>query len=174
MLSNLFGNEIKNQLSDNLIEDKKNCLYIGSRSAAHALTYVGSIKGMKKLIATSSDHFNYFKQSILQGLIARYCHDIVSGKNKDSERLNKLIVIYAEHIRNIEPSKEISIIIDEEFINELFDYKNKNNGMLDSKDCYHTVYHLINRKFPINYEELSPYESGETYNSIVRNKFHKI
>ena len=157
MLSNLFGNEIKNKLSYNSIEDKKNCLYIGLHSAAHALTYVGSIKGMRELLATSSEHFNFFKQSILQGLIARYCYNIVSGQNKDSERLNKLIVIYAEHIRNIEPSKEIPIIIDENFISDLFACKNKNNGILDLKDCYNTVHNLINKKFPINYEEFSSY-----------------
>lgn len=163
MLSNLFGNEIKRQLTDNLIEDRETCLYVDSRSAAHALTYVGSVKGMKALIETSSDHFNFFKESILRGLITRYCNDIVRSKN--SERLNKLIVIYAEHIRHIEPSNEIPIIIDEKFINDLLTCKIENGVVIDSKDSYIAVHRLIDRKFPINDKEISYYGNEGKYKS---------
>lgn len=159
MLSNLFGNEIKNQLTDHLIQDKVNYLYIDGRNAAHVLTYVGSIKGMRSLIETSSAHFDFFKESLLRGLMTRYCEDFASGRDKNPLRLSKLIGIYAEHIRHLEPSEEIPMIIDDEFLYELMDCRN--NGGVNSKDSYRAVHNLINRKFPINTRENSPYNIGE-------------
>lgn len=161
MLSNLFGNEIKNQLTDHLIQDDVNYLYIDGRYAAYVLTYVGSIKGMRSLVETSSDHFDFFKESFLRGLMTRYCNDFASGRNKNLARLNKLVEIYAEHIRHLEPSEKIPKIIDDEFLYELMDCRN--NGGVNSRDSYRAVHNLINRKFPINTREYSPYESGERH-----------
>lgn len=72
---------------------------------------------------------------MLQGLITRYCNDFVSGKNKSPERLNKLIVIYVEHIRGFDNLEEIPIIIDDDFLSELMD--SRNNKEDNSKDSYY-------------------------------------
>lgn len=160
MLSNLFGNEIKNQLTDHLIQDRVNCLYIDGRSAAYVLTYVGSIKGMRNLIEISPDHFDFFKECLLRGLINRYCKDFARGIDKNTVRLNKLIAIYTEHIRHLEQSEEIPMIVDDEFLCELMDCRN--HGGVNLEDSFYAVHHLINRKFP-NKKGYTPYESGERH-----------
>lgn len=54
--------------------------------------------------------------------IFNYCNDFASGRN--GERLNKLLAIYAEHIRNLEPTEDIPLVIDEAFVTELKSKKN--------------------------------------------------
>lgn len=151
ILSTLFGNEIKNQLTDNLIKDKITCLYIDNCNASYVLTYVGSIKGMRKLIETSPNYFDFFKESMLNGLITRYCNNFVSGKEKNISRLNKLVVIYLEHFGYFEEKEENLMILDEEFFKELMNYKNK--GIIKVEDSSLIVRNLINRKFQINPRE---------------------
>ena len=156
LLSNVFCNEISNQLKDSLIEDKISHLYINKRSSAHAVTYVGSIKGMKKLIESSSEHFDYFKTSLLIGLITRYCRDLSDRKNINIERLNKLLVIYIEHIKKLDESKDIPMVIDDEFIKEILDYKKYT--FIDTKSVNNALYHLINRIYPPNTKEYTEYD----------------
>lgn len=102
---------------------------------------------MRKLVEREPDHFRFFKESLLRGLIIRYCNDFASGRN--IERLNKLLAIYAEHLRNLEPTEEISMVIDEEFASEL--KAKKKYGSLDSKDSLSTVERLIDRKYPLKH-----------------------
>lgn len=155
LLSSLYGNEVRRQLTDHLIQDRESCLYIEARSSAHAVTYCGSVKGMEKLVKKTPDHFGFFKESLLRGLIIRYCNDFASGRNV--ERLNKLLVVYAEHLRNLEPTEEIPMVIDEEFAREL--KEKKKYGSLDSKDSLSAVDRLIDRKYPLKHSwDYSPYE----------------
>ena len=49
------------------------------------------------------------------------------------------------------------MIIDDEFLYELMDCRN--HGGVNSKDSFHAVHNLINRKMPINNREYSLYES---------------
>ena len=155
LLSSLYGNEIRRQLSDNLICDRESHLFIEARSSAHAVTYCGSIKGMKKLVERSPEHFGFFKESLLRGLIIRYCNDFASGRN--GERLNKLLAIYAEHLRNLEPTEDIPLVIDEAFVTEL--KSKKQHGVLTSKESTIAVDRLINRKYPLQHSwDYSPYE----------------
>lgn len=155
LLSSLYGNEVRRQLTDHLIQDRENCLFIEGRSSAYAVTYCGSVKGMRKLVEKAPDHFGFFKESLLRGLIVRYCNDFASGRN--AERLNKLLAIYAEHLRNLEPTEEIPMVIDEEFASEL--KAKKKYGTLDSKDSLRTVDKLIDRKYPVRHSwDYSPYE----------------
>ena len=147
VLSKIFGNEIRNQLTDGIIEDKTSCLYTSERCAKHAVTYIGSIKGTKEIVCENATHFNFFKQSILQGLIVRYCHNYASGLNRDTTRLNQLINIYVEHIRRKGLYDSIDTIIDEEFLNGLT--SSRNNGTLSQKEIFAIINKLINRKFPI-------------------------
>jgi hypothetical protein len=114
---------------------------------------------MRSLVETSSNHFDYFKKSLLIGLMTRYCKDFASGRDKNVVRLNKLLGIYVEHIRHLELSEDIPMIIDDKFLNELIDCKNK--GGIDSESSYHAISNLISRKFPINTREYSSYECGE-------------
>jgi len=163
LLSSLFGNEIANQLTDNFIKDKGNCLYVDGRDAAYVLTYVGSIKGMRSLVETSPEHFAFFKESLLRGLMTRYCKNLSGNNDKNLVRLNKLVVIYAEHIRHLESLEAVPMIIDDEFLNELMGYRN--NGAITSERSSQAVHNLINRKFPINARKYSSYEGEEKYSS---------
>lgn len=126
ILLELFCGQIANQIQDNLIKDEISHLYIDKRSAAYAVSYVGSIKGMKSLVDKSSRHFDFMKKSILAGLITRYCNELQNKNTRNIERLNKLVAIYIEHTLNKEISKNISRVIDEEFINEIIDSKDSN------------------------------------------------
>lgn len=78
-------------------------------------------KGMKKIIEQAPQHFDFFKQNLLTGLITRYCKEIIRSE-ESKEKLNKVVVIYAEHIRHLDTFKNIDVIIDQEFINELKKY----------------------------------------------------
>lgn len=147
ILSNIFGNEIRNQLTDGIIEDKKSNLYINGREAKLVVTYVGAIKGEKKLIAEDATHFDFFKQRLLLGLITRYSRDFATGLNKDLTRLNQLITIYIEHTKNIDLRAQTDFIVDEEYLSELISHRN--HGTLSQRQCIDTLNSLINRKFPI-------------------------
>lgn len=147
LLSNVFGTQIKNQLTDNVIEDRGSCLYIDDKSAASAVTYVGSIKGMKKLVSESSVHFDFFKQQLLMGLIIRYSNNVASGREKDESRLNKLIQIYAEHIRGMNVDGDIPMILDDIYLLRLKD--SRNSGSLSGDEYLKLVNDLIDRIYPI-------------------------
>ena len=154
-LAVLYGDQIRRNLTDNLIEDRGDCLYIDGRKAPSIIAYFGSVVGMKKLVEQQDNLFGILKTDLLSGLIKRYCNDFVSGKN--AERLNKLLVIYAEQIKNLEPTADIPIIIDEEFANEL--KGKKKCGILSSEDCLEAANNLIERKYPSkNPWEISRYE----------------
>ena len=165
ILSNIFGNEITNQLTDEVIEDKGYGLFISRKDAAHAVTYIGSIKGMKKLIEIEPNHFDFFKERLLMGLITRYCNDTIRN-GIVSDRLNELIGIYAEHVRNLEISKDIPVIVDKKFIDEL-----KELSYIKSEGCSRTVHSLINRVLPIQRENYFYEENG--YNELYSEKNKK-
>ena len=134
---------IEAQLSDHLIEDKGNGLYISGESAANVVMYVGSIKGIKRLIEKDSVHFDFFKQKLLMGLIIRYAKDYVSGREKDITRLNKLVSIYVEHLKEIEVDEDI--ILDDDFLKKLKNYKNY--GIIDSETIEKEVNRFVSRKY---------------------------
>lgn len=129
ILLNIFGTQIQNQLQDNLIEDRINDLCIDGNGGAYAVTYIGSIKGMRTLIESSSKYFESLKKSILIGLITRYSMELQNSNKRNIERLNKLVVMYIEQNMNIEMSRDIPMVIDDEFIKEIL--SNKNNISLN-------------------------------------------
>lgn len=146
ILLELFCGEIANQIQDNLIKDEVSHLYIDKRSSAYALTYVGSIKGMKSLIDKSSSHFDFMKKSILSGLITRYSSELQNKNTRNIERLNKLVAIYIEHTMNIEIGN--NRVIDVEFINEIINSKNDNESYTSmSYISTIAIYNLIDRKY---------------------------
>ena len=161
ILSSIFSDEIKRQLTDHLIQDNEDCLLISGRGAAHALTYVGAVKGAHSLVKKSPEHFAHVKLSLLCGLIIRYCKDLGCGRNNVLPKLNKLIVIYAEHIRGIEPTEDIPMIIDEGFLNEI----KENQYNVNSKNALDAVNHLVWRKYPIERKDkYSHYEDDYHFN----------
>lgn len=147
LLSEIFCNEIERQLSDNMMEVDKNSIRIPAKSSAYAVTYVGSVKGMKKIIELAPQHFDFFKQTLLMGLITRYCKDITRSES-NKEKLNEVVGIYVEHIKHLDTSKNIPVIIDQEFIDDL-----KKMTYINSKECIKAVHKLINRAFPIKKEK---------------------
>lgn len=147
LLSDIFCNEIKRQLTDSMMDVNKNEISIKAQNSAYAVTYVGSVKGMKKIIEQAPQHFDFFKENLLMGLITRYCNETIrSGKNK--EKLNEVVSIYAEHIRHLVPSNNIDMIIDQEFIDEL-----KKLPYVDTKSCWLEVHRLIDRVYPRKIEK---------------------
>ena len=143
LISSVLCKSIEAQLSDHLIEDKGNGLYISGESAANVVMYVGSIKGIKRLIEKDSVHFDFFKQKLLMGLIIRYAKDYVSGREKDITRLNKLVSIYVEHLKEIEVDEDI--ILDDDFLKKLKNYKN--SGIIDSETIEKEVNRFVSRKY---------------------------
>ena len=146
ILSNIFCTQIQNQLQDYIIEDRINDLYIDKKAGAYAVSYIGSIKGMKSLVEFSSDFFDSLKKSILIGLITRYSLELQNGSNKNIERLNKLVVIYIEYITNIELSSDIPMVIDKEFIKDITSYKN-NISINPIRLSIIATHNLIDRKY---------------------------
>ena len=141
-LSDIFCKEIKKQLTDNTMNVEKNEISIKAKNSAYAVTYVGSVKGMKKIIEQEPQHFDFFKENLLMGLITRYCNEIIkSVKNK--EKLNEVVSIYAEHTRHLSSSKNIDMIIDQEFIDEL-----KKTPYVDTKSCWLAIHRLLDRAYP--------------------------
>lgn len=166
ILSGIFCSEIVRQINDKLIEDRKNCLYIDKHNATYVLPYAGSIKGMRNLVEKSSLHFDFLKQSLLRGLMHRYCK---YQSLENTSRLNKLIVIYAEYIRGLKLSGEIPMIIDNEFLSELELLKND----LDTENIDRVVDNLIDRKYPDNNKELYYLEKMRILESIKIFRKHK-
>ena len=151
ILTRIFCNEIERILATNTLEINKDCIRIPAQSSAYAVTYVGSIKGMKKIIDLEPYHFDTFKEKLLIGLITKYCKDIIRNE-KNKEELNKVIWLYAECIRKLEISKNIPTIIDQEFIDEL-----KKLFLVDNNHCWSIVHKLIDRKLPRKIEN-DPYQ----------------
>lgn len=158
ILLDIFCEQIANQLQDNLIKDKISHLHIDKKSAAYAVSYVGSIKGMKILVDKHGAHFDFMKKSILSGLIIRYSNELQNKNIRNIERLNKLVAIYIEHTMNKELSKNITRVIDEEFINEIISSKN-DNALYTSMSYISTkaINNLIDRKYRSNSSDYSDY-----------------
>ena len=77
------------------------------------------------------------------GLIIRYAKDYVSGREKDITRLNKLVSIYVEHLKEIEVDEDI--ILDDDFLKKLKNYKN--SGIIDSETIEKEVNRFVSRKY---------------------------
>ena len=143
LIASVLSKSIESQLSDHLIEDRGNGLYISGKNAANVVMYVGSIKGIKKLIEKDSVHFDFFKQKLLMGLIIRYAKDYVSGREKDITRLNKLVSLYVEHVKELEIDEDM--ILDDDFLKKLKNYKNTLG--LDDIDIEKEVNRFVSRKY---------------------------
>lgn len=143
LIASVLSKSIESQLSDHLIEDRGNGLYISGKNAANVVMYVGSIKGIKKLIEKDSVHFDFFKQKLLMGLIIRYAKDYVSGREKDITRLNKLVSLYVEHVKELEIDE--NMILDDDFLKKLKNYKNTLG--LDDIDIEKEVNRFVSRKY---------------------------
>lgn len=150
LIASVLSKSIESQLSDHLIEDRGNGLYISGKNAANVVMYVGSIKGIKKLIEKDSVHFDFFKQKLLMGLIIRYAKDYVSGREKDITRLNKLVSLYVEHVKELEIDEDM--ILDDDFLKKLKNYKNTLG--LDDIDIEKEVNRFVSRKYS-SLDELS-------------------
>lgn len=157
ILSNIFCTQIQNQLQDNIIEDRINNLYIDKNNGAYAVSYVGSIKGMKTLVESSNEYFDSLKKSLLIGLITRYSMELQNSNKKNIKRLNKLIAIYIEHTMNTRISKDIPIVIDEDFIKEIV--SNKDNISVNKmRLSIIAVHNLIDRKYNHNKKDYLDYD----------------
>lgn len=143
LIASVLSKSIESQLSNHLIEDRGNGLYISGKNAANVVMYVGSIKGIKKLIEKDSVHFDFFKQKLLMGLIIRYAKDYVSGREKDITRLNKLVSLYVEHVKELEIDE--NMILDDDFLKKLKNYKNTLG--LDDIDIEKEVNRFVSRKY---------------------------
>lgn len=143
LIASVLSKSIESQLSNHLIEDRGNGLYISGKNAANVVMYVGSIKGIKKLIEKDSVHFDFFKQKLLMGLIIRYAKDYVSGREKDITRLNKLVSLYVEHVKELEIDEDM--ILDDDFLKKLKNYKNTLG--LDDIDIEKEVNRFVSRKY---------------------------
>lgn len=157
LLSEIFCKEIERQLTYDTMEVDRNYIKIPAQSSAYVVTYVGSVKGMKKIIEQAPQHFDFFKERILMGLITRYCKEDVDLLTHVSGRLSKVVGIYAEHIRHLDIFKPIPTIIDQEFIDEL-----KKLPYIDSKECWRAVHKLIDRALPKKIEK-SYYQVQEEF-----------
>lgn len=157
ILSNIFCTQIQNQLQDSIIEDRISELYIDKNSGAYSVSYIGSIKGMKTLVESFGEHFNSLKKSLLIGLITRYSMEIQNNNNKNIDRLNKLVVIYLEHIMNIKLSNDIPMVIDEEFIKEIVSNKD-NINVSNVRASIIAVHNLIDRKYNHNKKDYLNYD----------------
>lgn len=143
LIASVLSKSIESQLSNHLIEDRGNGLYISGENAANVVMYVGSIKGIKRLIEKDSVHFDFFKQKLLMGLIIRYAKDYVSGREKDITRLNKLVSLYVEHVKELEIDEDM--ILDDDFLKKLKNYKNTLG--LDDIDIEKEVNRFVSRKY---------------------------
>lgn len=143
LIASVLSKSIESQLSNHLIEDRGSGLYISGENAANVVMYVGSIKGIKKLIEKDSVHFDFFKQKLLMGLIIRYAKDYVSGREKDITRLNKLVSLYVEHVKELEIDEDM--ILDDDFLKKLKNYKNTLG--LDDIDIEKEVNRFVSRKY---------------------------
>ncbi len=121
LLSNTYVFQIAYQLTDMMIKDEYDCLYLDERNAHHTLTYLASIQGEKELVEEEPLVFESFKQYFLLGLITRYARYALT-RNEYKNRFEKLVNIYVEQQLqrkyNVEPQEQLTQYIDEEFISE--------------------------------------------------------
>ena len=121
LLSNTYVFQIAYQLTDMMIKDEYDCLYLDERNAHYTLTYLASIQGEKELVEEEPLVFESFKQYFLLGLITRYARYALT-RNEYKNRFEKLVNIYVEQQLqrkyNVEPQEQLTQYIDEEFISE--------------------------------------------------------
>lgn len=121
LLSNTYVFQIAYQLTDMMIKDEYDCLYLDERNAHHTLTYLASIQGEKELVEEEPLVFESFKQYFLLGLITRYARYALT-RNEYKNRFEKLVNIYVEQQLQrkykAEPQEQLTSYIDEEFISE--------------------------------------------------------
>lgn len=151
-LANFFLGKIRSYLPSQFIEDRTNCLFVVKGDLTNSIYYLGSIKGMKRLIEKIPSYFDTLKKALIESLMIKYCAHFIEQPSETPVRLIKLIGIYYEFIRNLEPSEQIPTILDEEFLKELSLCTRK--GKLDSRKCLNSIENLINRKFPIGTEKI--------------------
>lgn len=151
ILSNIFCTQIQNQLQDYMIEDRINDLYIDKKAGAYAVSYIGSIKGMKTLVESSSDFFDslrcdykgfdeWFKRNnkrkVYVTLNDRKITSFLMLKEEINEKYN--FELNEERIFKICTMKVVNneVGIVEEFIKIIFN-RAKESGI---KKIYFTVY----------------------------------
>lgn len=167
VLSQNYSNEIYNQLTDHLVEDRIDSLYVDRHNAPYLVTYVGAMKGVKKLVSEEPNHFAFFKQQLLLGLITRYANDYQGIAYP--ERLSQLVGIYAEHKEGLEPIGEIPRIIDEEYLTAI------QPRSLSSNKILHETANLIDRTYPKTYDQYFDFNQESRYasNEYEQAKAHK-
>lgn len=146
ILNNIYVFQIARQLTDMMIEDKIDSLYLNSKNAHHILTYLGSIQGEKELVEIHPQGFDVFKQYFLLGLITRYSSYVVRTGEYES-RFYKLVNIYIEQQLvkrfGIEQQEELNSYVDEKFIN---DVKKANEEFIDINKIDSILMNLLKRK----------------------------
>ena len=66
LVAEIFNKNISSELGSwNAVEDRNKMLFIKDIDSAYVLPYVGSIKGMRKIIESAPIHFYSFKETLL-------------------------------------------------------------------------------------------------------------
>lgn len=146
LLNNVYCTQASIQLTDGMIEDRIDSLYLDDREGHYTLMYIASVKGEKELVETHPEGFDYFKQQILLGLITRYANNI-GTRAEDRIRLAKLVNMYIEQQIEtqyaIEHKEQLESYIDDEFIEEI---KKAKNGILGIDKILSILTSLLRRK----------------------------
>ena len=149
LLNNLYVFQIARQLSDTMIKDEIDSLYLDERTAQHTLTYLASIQGQKELVEEEPQTFDTFKHYFLLGLITRYAnYGLLKSENKN--RFEKLVNIYVEQQLqrryNIEEQEHLISYIDDEFMKETIQSLKLS---LDINKMESILYNLVQRNSPL-------------------------
>lgn len=115
--------------------------YIEIRNVAKRICV---IQYLYNIIKTNPCSFYGLKSALLKGLIINCCKDLSSFEKK--QELNKLIIMYAEHVKDLEYYDEIPMIIDDEFFGNISDSMNE-EGEIYSIGIWDAVCSFVQKKF---------------------------
>ena len=166
------GNTIKNKIAESRedIKDRGNYLYLKpevngsigfntSKLYIIRIPYTEAVKEALYCIENCKENqrefYNRFKESLLKGLILKYCfeyvyriktyEDVCGIKKTCNDRLNYILVILFEHINKVRFDGEIPNIVNSDFLNEIWEIIREKRLNLLSNEMDNCISNLLDK-----------------------------